>query len=191
MRVSREQAAENRQRIVTTAAKLFRERGFDGIGVADLMRQAGLTHGGFYGHFNSKEDLMAEASASMLENSLQRWHERAARHPDDPLGAVVKAYLRPQHRDEPGAGCGFAALASELGRQPKGLRRPITETLRGYFDLLGNLIGGRSAAAKRKQGMYAFSAMVGALVLARIAEDETLSKEILDSVTEGVTASRQ
>jgi len=95
MRVSREQAAENRQRVVETAARLFRERGYDGIGVADLMREAGLTHGGFYGQFESKEQLMAEASASVLQKSLQSWRERIARHPEDPLGAVVRAYLRP------------------------------------------------------------------------------------------------
>ncbi len=188
MRVSREQAAENRQRIVTTAARLFREKGFDGIGVADLMRQAGLTHGGFYGQFGSKEDLMAEASDMVLRQSLQRWHERIARHPEDPLGAVVHAYLRPQHRDEPGGGCAFAAMGSELARQPKSLRRPITETLRGFFDMLGNLIGGRGAAAKRKQGMYAYSAMVGAIVLSRIADDDELSREILAAVAEGITA---
>lgn len=184
MRVSREQAAENRQRVVATAAKLFRERGFDGIGVADLMREAGLTHGGFYGQFESKEQLMAEASASVLEKSLERWRERVARHPEDPLGAVVRAYLRPQHRDGPGEGCAFAALGSELARQPKNLRHPLTKTLCGFFDMLGNLLGGRNAAARRKQGIHAYSAMVGALVLSRVTEDEALSKEILDSVAD-------
>lgn len=184
MRVSREQAAENRQRVVETAARLFRERGYDGIGVADLMREAGLTHGGFYGQFESKEQLMAEASASVLQKSLQSWRERIARHPEDPLGAVVRAYLRPQHRDQPGAGCVFAALGSELARQPKSLRRPLTETLCGFFDLLGTMLGGRNAAARRRQGMHAYSAMVGALVLSRVTEDETLSKEILESVAD-------
>lgn len=187
MRVSREQAAENRQRVVATAARLFRERGFDGIGIADLMREAGLTHGGFYGQFGSKEELMAEAVATTLEQSLQRWHERAARHPEDPLGAVVQAYLRPAHRDGPGAGCGFAALASELGRQPKSLRRRLTDTLRGFFDMLGDQIGGKTATARRKQGIHAYSAMVGALVLSRIAEDEELSREILATVAEAIT----
>ena len=92
MKVSREQAAQNRERIVETAAQLFRERGFEGIGIADLMKEAGLTHGGFYGHFSSKEDLIAEASARALMHSLARLSKVAARSPDDPLSAVAGAY---------------------------------------------------------------------------------------------------
>src|SRR5436309_11486102 len=105
MKVSREQAAQNRERIVETAAQLFRERGFEGIGVADLMKEAGLTHGGFYGHFGSKEELIAEASDRALAQSLARWDKLMARAPDDALSAIAKAYLNGTHRDDPGAGC--------------------------------------------------------------------------------------
>src|SRR5438046_7832753 len=102
MKVSREQAAQNRERIVEAAAQLFRERGFDGVGVADLMREAGLTHGGFYGHFSSKADLIAEASACALTRSLALWSELAARASGDPLSAIAGVYLTSRHRENPG-----------------------------------------------------------------------------------------
>src|ERR671937_1457010 len=88
MKVSRAQAAKNRERVVETAAQLFRERGFEGIGVADLMKEAGLTHGGFYGHFASKEDLIAEASARALAQLLARWGKLADRASGDPLSVL-------------------------------------------------------------------------------------------------------
>src|SRR5213593_477266 len=110
MKVSRERAAQNRERILDAAARLFRERGFEGIGVADLMKTAGLTHGGFYGHFSSKEDLMAQACARALARSLEAWSKRAERIPDDPLLSIAGGYLSSKHRDDPGAGCVLAAL---------------------------------------------------------------------------------
>src|SRR5439155_6927971 len=115
MKVSREQAARNRQRIVEAAAQRFRERGFDGIGVADLMKDAGLTHGGFYGHFASKEDLVAEASARALMRSLALFTSVAERGAD-PLSAIASAYLTSRHRDNPGEGCLLAALGSDVSR---------------------------------------------------------------------------
>src|SRR3954463_8449571 len=116
MKVSRERAARNRERIVEAAAQRFRERGFEGIGVADLMKEAGLTHGGFYGHFASKEDLIAEASTRALAQSLARWDKLAARAPDNALFAIANAYLNSKHRDDPGAGCLLAALGPEVSR---------------------------------------------------------------------------
>src|SRR4051794_15120593 len=113
MKVSREQAVQNRERIVETAARLFRERGFEGIGVADLMKEAGLTHGGFYGHFSSKEDLIAEASARALAQSLALFTKVAERAPADPLPAIAGAYLTSKHRDNPGEGCVLAALGAD------------------------------------------------------------------------------
>ena len=102
MKVTREQAVRNRERIVETAAQRFRERGFEGIGVADLMKEAGLTHGGFYGHFSSKEDLIAEASDRALMGSLALFTKVAERAPADPLPAIASAYLTSRHRDKPG-----------------------------------------------------------------------------------------
>src|SRR5678815_3029070 len=99
MRVSREQATQNRERVLDTAAKLFRERGFAGLGVADLMKAADLTHGAFYGQFESKEDLMVQACARAFEDSLEQWQAAAARSPDDPLAGVASSYLSRAHRD--------------------------------------------------------------------------------------------
>src|SRR4051812_16038571 len=99
MRVSRAIVAQNRERIVEVAGRLFRERGFDGIGVADLMKEAGLTHGGFYGHFSSKDALFAEASARALASSLANWGTVAERAPGDPLSAIAGVYLTGRHRD--------------------------------------------------------------------------------------------
>src|SRR5256714_15571476 len=122
MKVSREQAAQNRDRIVEAAARLFRERGYEGIGVADLMKEAGLTHGGFYGHFSSKDDLIAEASARALAGSLAAFSELAEQAPSDPLPAIASAYLSKTHRDKPGEGCLLAALRSDMPPQGAGVR---------------------------------------------------------------------
>src|SRR5258706_4182233 len=108
MKVSREQAAENRGRIVEVASQLFRERGFDGIGVADLMKAAGLTHGGFYGHFESEEDLMAQACEHASARSETLFGELAARAPDDALWEIARAYPSPRQRHEPCAPCVIA-----------------------------------------------------------------------------------
>src|SRR5689334_11524507 len=99
MKVSRAEAAQNRERIVDVAAKLFRERGFDGIGVADLMKSAGMTHGGFYKHFASKEDLMAQACTRALETGLDAFKQVAEQDPDRALSVIASGYLSPQHRD--------------------------------------------------------------------------------------------
>src|SRR3954469_22029107 len=122
MKVSREQAVENRERIVETAARLFRERGFEGIGVADLMKSAGLTHGGFYGHFASKEDLIAQASAHALGRAQEHWDKFAERVQDEPLAKLQTWYLSEAHRDHPGAGCLLAALGADAARQGGAVR---------------------------------------------------------------------
>jgi TetR/AcrR family transcriptional repressor of nem operon len=179
MKVSREQVALNRQRIVGAAGKLFREKGFDGIGVADIMQAAGLTHGGFYGHFASKEDLAAHACTG--NSKADPWIELAARAPKNPLGAVVKSYLSPRHRDNPGTGCLFAALGPEVSRQRSTIRRAFTEGLRGKLDLLATIVTGRTKAAKRERTLATMSGLVGALVLARAVDDSSLSDEILSA----------
>src|SRR4051794_7797849 len=111
MKVSREQAQLNREKVVESAARLFRERGIDGIGLAELMRSVGLTHGGFYGQFGSKEELVAEACAWAFDRSVAKWKRTAAAHPEDVAGAVADFYLAPAHRDRPATGCAAAALA--------------------------------------------------------------------------------
>ena len=187
MKVSREQAVQNRERIVEAAAQRFRERGFDGIGVADLMKEAGLTHGGFYGHFSSKEELIAEASARALTGSLAVWSKLAERA-SDPLSAVAGAYLTSRHRDNPGAGCLLAALGPDVSRQGPPVRRAVTGYVRSAVDLLTKLVPGKSKAARRQKAMSTCATLVGAMVLARAVDDRAFSQEILDAGLASVKA---
>lgn len=186
MKVSREQAARNRERILDAAAQLFRERGFEGIGVADLMKEAGLTHGGFYGHFSSKDALIAEASARALTRSLALWSNLAERESGDPLSAVAGAYLAITHRDNPGAGCLLAALGPDVSRQGPAVRRAATDHLRSAFDLLAKLVRGTSKAARRREAIGTYATLVGAMVMARAVDDRALSQEILNAARTSV-----
>jgi TetR/AcrR family transcriptional repressor of nem operon len=179
VRVTREQAAQHRQQILDVAGTLFRQRGFDGIGVADIMKRAGLTHGGFYGHFASKDALTAEACAAVL--GKEKWAERLAGMPRPSFGAVVRGYLSPRHRDDPGHGCLFAALGSDVVRQPRSVRRAFTEGLRARVETLRTLLPGGSAAARRERALATWAGLVGALILARAVDDPKLSDEILEA----------
>ena len=184
MKVSREQALQNRERVLAVAAKLFRERGFDGIGVSDLMKGAGMTHGGFYGQFGSKEDLMAEACARTFDEGGQHWRrvvDDAAARGEDGLAALARTYLSVEHRDEPGNGCAISTLGAETARQGPALRAAFTAGVRGAFDFIGALVGGRKAR-RRERAIVAYAAMIGAQVLARAVDDEGLSTEILQVV---------
>ncbi|MDB5860826.1 MAG: nemR [Ramlibacter sp.] len=187
MRVSRDQAALNRERVLDTAARLFRERGFNGVGVADLMASAGLTHGAFYRQFESKEDLMTQACERAYKGLRERWSEAAARKPDKPLTGVVASYLSTAHRDSPGEGCVVAALGSEAAREGPALRRAITDGTRAQLDVLTELVPGEAHSAKRQRAVVTLAAMIGALVLARALDDEALSKELLRSVKAAVS----
>jgi TetR/AcrR family transcriptional regulator, transcriptional repressor for nem operon len=189
MKVSREQAAKNRERILDAAAQLFREHGFEGIGVADLMKAVGLTHGGFYGHFSSKQDLMAQACARVIEHSHETWTKRAQSAPDDPLSPIARGYLSTRHRDDPGTGCFIAALGSDVARQGPGVRRAVTEGLRSSFEMLARLVPGKSAEARRRDAISAYASWVGAMIMARAVDDRVLSKEILDAVLASVSKS--
>jgi len=181
MKVTREQAAQNRERILEVAAQRFREQGFDGIGIADLTREAGLTHGAFYGHFSSKEDLIAEASALAMTRSLQRWTEVADRAPSDPLSAIARSYLTGRHRDAPGTGCLVAALGSDVGRQGPAVRRTFTDAVRSAFNVLAKVAPGRTKAGRRRKAIGTFATLVGAMILARAVDDPAVSQEILDA----------
>jgi TetR/AcrR family transcriptional repressor of nem operon len=173
MRVSREQAAENRRRIVETASRMFRENGFDGVGVDAIMKGAGLTHGGFYGHFRSKDDLAAEA----VTRALERGTERQSRLTD--LRDLVSDYLSERHRANRGDGCAIAALCGEMARQGEGMRRGVTAHVRAQLDRFSHLLKGGTAASRRKRAIATFAGIIGALMLARAVEDPALSEEIL------------
>ncbi len=182
MKVSREQVALNRERIVETAARLFREKGYDGIGVADLMKSAGLTHGGFYGHFESKEDLLAEAAAHALKKSVERWDGYLAAGRDTALEKIYGGYLNEQHRDHPELGCAVTALGPDVSRLGPKARHAMTEGARSQMAILEQLMPCADADEQRKQALANYAAMIGAIVLSRAVDDEALSLEVLDAV---------
>jgi TetR/AcrR family transcriptional regulator, transcriptional repressor for nem operon len=186
MRVSREQAAASREKILDAAAKGFRERGLDGIGVADLMKEAGFTHGGFYAHFDSKEDLMAEACGRALDGSLARWRKLQAEEPQGALRAIVDHYLSPRHLADRATGCTIAALASDVARHGPAVRSAVTARLRALMSILADAMPGRTRAARRRKALAAYASLVGAVVLARAVNDPVLSGEILGAVAEDV-----
>jgi TetR/AcrR family transcriptional repressor of nem operon len=175
MRVTRAKAAENREKIVATAARLFRENGFDGVGLDAIMENAGLTHGGFYRHFHSKNDLAAEAVAHSLATNANR----QAALPS--LEALVSGYLSPEHRANRGNGCVIAALGSDITRQRKEVRRALTAYVRAQIDRLTGWTEGHNALARRRRAIATLAGMVGALILARAVEEVALSDEILAS----------
>jgi TetR/AcrR family transcriptional repressor of nem operon len=180
---SQAEKAETHEKIVRTASRRLREEGLGGIGVADLMAEAGLTVGGFYKHFASRDDLVAEALAS-IESAWERGvaEARAKRLPDaEILARLVDGYLSEAHRDAPGAGCVFAALAPDIARGGAKVRRVGTRKLSSGIELLAGLAGGRPADA-RARAIVTYSALVGALSLARLVEAEALSREILRTV---------
>jgi TetR/AcrR family transcriptional regulator, transcriptional repressor for nem operon len=183
IKVTKEQAAATRARILDEAAQAFRERGFAGVSVADVMRSAGRTHGGFYGHFKSKEDLMAQACRHAVSTMLEEWARLAKGAAGKPLEALAAHYLSGEHRDAPGTGCLMAALGPDLSRQPAPVRRAVTESLQSVLDLLAQLAPAKSAAARREKAIVLFASLVGALVAARAVNDPQLSEEILQTVS--------
>ncbi|MBB4408111.1 MULTISPECIES: TetR/AcrR family transcriptional regulator [Agrobacterium] len=180
MRVSRAQAEENRDRIITVASRLFREHGFDGIGLKDLMKGAGLTQGGFYKQFTSKDDLAALASRRALESATRRWSAAAA-DTSDPLEAVMAFYLSKDHRGEKAEGCPLVALGADAARQSADVRRPFEDGIRAHFEILDELMGDADSSSPSEKAMAILSMMVGAVTLSRIIEDESLSERVLDA----------
>jgi TetR/AcrR family transcriptional repressor of nem operon len=181
MRVSREKAAEHRERIIDAAGALFSEKGFDGIGVADIMKAANLTHGGFYGHFSSKDDLVAQASRRSMARAAASWGKIIAEAPDKPYAALLKHYLSPRHRDDPGRGCAFAALSGDAARCGDAVRTAFSEGLEPLIEVVSKAIPSRSKAVRRRKAVAAVAELVGALMLARAVDDAALSDEILDA----------
>ena len=179
MRVSREKAGQSRERILDAVSALFRSRGFGGIGVADIMKAADLTHGGFYGHFTSKDDLIAEASQRSMARAAVNWQHVVAAAPDDPYAALLKHYLSPRHRDDPGHGCAFAALSGDASRLGKPVQDAFAQGMEPLIDILASVSTGPTKTARRRKAIAALAGLVGALILARAAGDNALSDEIL------------
>jgi TetR/AcrR family transcriptional repressor of nem operon len=188
MRVSRIQAAENRQTVIDVASRLFREHGFDGIGLKDLMKGAGLTQGAFYKQFASKDDLAAQASRRALESALQRWTAAAEANPEDPFGAVIAFYLSMGHRAERMDGCPVVALGSDAARQGVEVKASFEAGIADYLEKLGGWLSGRDGEEADRRAMAILSTMVGAVLLSRAVNDKRMSKRFLEAATESVLA---
>lgn len=174
MRVSKEQAAKNREHILKAASRLMRERGIAGVGVDALTEAAGMTHGSLYSQFGSKERLVEEAVAHAIAAKGREVPE------DFALNGYVAEYLSAAHRDEPGSGCPLAALSCEVSRQGRGVRERFTVGVRAMIGLLSGRMGsGLRPRQREEKAVATVASLVGALVLARAVNDPRLSDEIL------------
>ena len=187
MRVSKEQAAQNRKQILTAAARLFRENGIRATGVDSISQGAGLTHGAFYSQFESKEALAAEAIRLALARSKHVWQRAAERkRGSEAFRSIVAGYLSPEHRDAPGRGCVVAALGPSIARQPRRVRAAFTKELKDAVDFLAQLVPGHEPSRRREDAIAAFACMTGALILARAVDDKRFSGRILEAAAKRV-----
>jgi TetR/AcrR family transcriptional repressor of nem operon len=183
MRKSREAAAETRKHIVRAAARKFREQGIVTTGLNDLMKAAGLTHGGFYKHFESKDQLVAEACADAVDAAMVGMGMEA----QPTINAAVAAYLSTRHRDDPASGCPLAAIGSELSRTDKKSSEAATE---GFERLVAVLAGKAVTAGARRRALVAVATMIGAVTMSRVVTDPELSAEILGEAAKSLMAAR-
>src|SRR6516164_11737734 len=181
MRKSRDEAAQTRRRIVEAASREFRKNGIVATGLNDLMKAAGLTHGGFYKHFESKDQLVAEACAAAVDAAIAGWGMEA----QPTINAAVVAYLSTRHRDDPASGCPLAAIGSELSRMDNKTREAATE---GFKRLVAVLAGKSKTQDARRRARAAVATMIGAVTMSRVVTDPRLSAEILRAAEESLTA---
>ena len=189
MRKSKQEAARTRERIIEAAAQEFRRNGIARTGLADLMAAAGLTHGGFYRHFESKDQLVAEACAAAFDCGAKT--AAVALSPQgkrNRLKAFAADYLSTDHRDDQSGGCAFAALGSELVRADENTRKIATEGLLKLVGSIAEQFEGIAADVAKRRALVALSTLVGALTLARIVTDPTLSTVILQEAAKQVAA---
>ena len=186
MKVTKAQAQANRAHVVETASTLFRERGYDGIGVADLMAAAGFTHGGFYKQFRSKADLVAESAACGMAQT-------AALTDGADVPEFVKAYLSREHRDARASGCTMAALGGDAARQPDAVRTTFAtgiESLLAGLSREGLALDGTASGEARAKSLDILARAVGAIVMSRACpDDSSLADEILESCRDEILAS--
>jgi TetR/AcrR family transcriptional repressor of nem operon len=184
MGYSKAQKEKTHKRIVAIASKRFREKGLAGFGIAELMKEAGMTVGGFYKHFDARDDLVSEA----LSDAFGTWQRQkvAPESGGQPLtfAKLVDDYLSDAHRKNPGAGCAFSALAPEIARSDKRTRALTSEQVRNDLELIVGLLPDKDKRAAKARAILTFSALVGAMSLARAVSDESLSHEILKTVAD-------
>lgn len=187
MRYSKEHKQETHERIVKRAAVRLREKGAHGIGVADLMKEAGLTHGGFYAHFDSREALVIEAMEHIMQRSTERWRKLGEQaSPEKRLATIVDSYLNSAHRDDPGHGCAVPTLGAEMARESPKTRKAFATKLEQMIDMLASLIPDLPPKAARKHAMATIATMMGTVVMARIAGNSEFSDEILAAGREAI-----
>jgi TetR/AcrR family transcriptional repressor of nem operon len=187
MRHSKAEKAKTHQRIVAIASKRFREEGLAGIGIADLMNEAGLTVGGFYKHFSSRDALVAEAVGGALEHWKRQVDAAALGGPPVTYESLVDEYLSEAHRNHPGTGCPVSALAGDLARSDKRTRALVSRKIRDNLELLATLIRKANETDRdnaRSQAVLTYCALVGAMGMARALSDKQLSREILKIVAQ-------
>ena len=187
-RVSRAAAASHREQITQASARLFKERGVKGVSVADLMGAAGLTHGGFYGHFESKDALAGVAAAHAFAESAERWNKRIATQPDDASrrAVLVDRFLTRQSLREVGLGCPSVALAADVAREPATapIRTAYLDGLESLLQILARVETGPDADGRRRAALADYATMVGALMLARATEGAPVAAEFLAAARE-------
>jgi len=192
MRYSSDHKRETHARIVKKASVRLREKGARGIGVADLMKEAGLTHGGFYAHFDSREALVIEALGYAMDHSTEHWRRLAEDIPvEKKLSTIVASYLTPMHRDDPGRGCAVPALGAEIAREGPKARKAFATKLEKMVEVLAAQIPGVAPKVARRQAMALLATMAGTVVLARIAGEGDFSDEILAAGREASLGSGQ
>jgi TetR/AcrR family transcriptional regulator, transcriptional repressor for nem operon len=187
MRYSKEHKAETHERIVKQASVRLRERGAHGIGVADLMKEVGLTHGGFYAHFDSRDALVIEAFGYAMDRGNERWRKIAEETPPEKrLATIVDTYLTPAHRDDPGRGCAVPSLCAEIARESPKTRKAFAAKLERMIDMIADQILDVPPKAARKQAMATLATMMGTIVMSRVAGNGEFSDEILAAGREAV-----
>jgi TetR/AcrR family transcriptional repressor of nem operon len=187
MRVSKEKAAEHREQILKSAARLFREQGISATGVDSIARKTGLTHGAVYSQFGSKESIAIEAVRRALRDSRRAWLRMMERRDRQKIfPAIVESYLSERHRDEPGQGCLVAALASDIARQPRNVRDAFTEEFKDALKFLAGLVGSDDSSITEEDALAAFSFMAGAMMLSRAVSDDGLSQRILRAASKRI-----
>jgi TetR/AcrR family transcriptional repressor of nem operon len=180
MRYSREHKQETHDRIVRKASVRLREKGAHGIGVADLMKEAGLTHGGFYAHFDSREALVIEAFGYAMDRSMENWKKLATETaPEKRLALLAETYLTPLHRDDPGHGCSLPSLGAEIARESPKTRKAFAAKLDQMIDMMADHVTSVPRKAARKQAIATLAAMAGTILLSRIAGSGELSDEVM------------
>ncbi|MEM7132978.1 MAG: TetR/AcrR family transcriptional regulator [Chloroflexota bacterium] len=181
MRYSKDHKLQTREKMVQVASRKFRQEGFDGVSIGDLMAELKLTHGGFYRHFSTKEQLYTEALTCSIGDAQTRIAERAELDGDLTLHRVITAYLSSEHCAGIADGCPVAALSAEVARQSASVQSTFDEALAVYMETFLPLMPGKNETERKQQFLVLFSGMAGALSAARAASDPRLRQSILES----------